>query len=60
MILEWDYDGSFEWFICPDDEDKCHERAYAGAKSESLEQAKRDCEAGVEVLAKKMLSDCYE
>ena len=45
------------WFLCPDDEDKCDERAFRSGQSDSVEDAMQDCWHGAVALAKQIYLD---
>lgn len=50
-------DGGVDWYICPDDEDKCTDRrAIAEANASSPEEAMRQVAAAVTTIAHDMLS----
>lgn len=50
-------DGSIDWYICPDDEDKCTDRrAVVESSAPSPEEAMRQVAAAVTTIAQEMLS----
>jgi hypothetical protein len=45
-----------EWYLCPDDEDKCHERAYAEGRAHTVELAMLQVADAVAAIASSMLA----
>lgn len=56
IMQDWN-EGPYNWFICPDDEDKCHERSFLCGSAGNLDHAVQDCWHGIVKLTKQIYLD---
>lgn len=49
-------DDGVDWYVCPDDEDKCEERPIAAGRAENVDAAMRQVADAVSALARGILA----
>jgi hypothetical protein len=56
FVIYWAHDDIVEWFVCPDAEDKCEERAIAMSHATTVEEAMTQVAAAITAIAHDMLA----